>query len=217
MAIPAPSCIGYDAPVVAIRAYAADCRVFGTVDLGDRRMTDVLNATPEIRVVAARLEDLQSDTVVELPELLIGREELCVVEASGSQGDPDRRLKTRTTRVAVEIGPYRVEGSIHGTAASDPFANMVRRATWVALTDAIISDGVSEMAPDAGFRTLIVNRDLATVFREIEEALTVLPWETWERPAAHQRRGADMTNAYPDEAGHIRADPDRPRAPDTIV
>ena len=170
--------------MVAIRAYAADCRVFGTVDLGDRRMTDVLNATPEIRVVAARLEDLASDTVVEVPELLIGRDELCVVEAAGSQGDPERRLRTRTTRVAVEIGPYRVEGAIHGTAASDPFATMVRRATWVPVTDAVIAyrDGAPEQAVEV--KTLIVNRELATVFKEIEAALTALPWETWERPAA---------------------------------
>jgi hypothetical protein len=207
----------YDDRVVALKAYAADCRVFGTVDLGDRRMTDVLNATPEIRVVAARLEDLESDTVVEMPELLIGREELCVVEATGPQGDPDRRLRTRTTRVAVEIGPYRIEGWVHGTAASDPFATMVRRATWVALTDAILSERVAGPTPDAEVRTLIVNRELATVFREIEETLTALPWETWERPAAHPRRGADMTNAYPDETARNRDDNDRPRAPDTVV
>jgi hypothetical protein len=203
--------------VVALKAYAADCRVFGTVELGDRRMTDVLNATPEIRVVGARLEDLASDTVVEVPELLIGREELCVVEATGPQGDPARRLKTRTTRIAVEVGPYRVEGSIHGTAASDPLATMIRRATWVALTDAIIADKSSGPLPDAGVGTLIVNRELASVFHEIEEALATLPWETWERSATQARRGADMSNAYPDEVPRERPDRKAPGASDPVV
>ena len=203
--------------MVALKAYAADCRVFGTVELGDRRMTDVLNATPEIRVVAARLEDLASNTVVELPELLIGREELCVVEATGPQGDPARRLKTQTTRIAVEVGPYRVEGSIHGTAASDPLATMVRRATWVALTDAIISDRSSGQASDGELRTLIVNRELASVFKEIEEALAALPWETWERADTPWRRGADMTNAYSDDGPRDRPDRNSPGASDPVV
>jgi hypothetical protein len=209
--------MGYDGPVVALKAYAADCRVFGTVDLGERRMSDLLNASQEIHVADARLESLEGGQVVEMPEVSIGRDELCVVEAAGPQGDPARRLRTRTTRVAVEIGPYRVEGSIHGTAASDPLATMVRRSTWVALTDADIADRRVGPEPGAQVRTLIVNRELASMFKEIEDTLTALPWETWERPAHVHSRGADMTNAYSDESSRDRDDSGPSRAADPIV
>jgi hypothetical protein len=203
--------------VVALKAYAADCRVFGTVDLGDRRMSDVLNATPEIRVAGARLESLESDQVVEVPELTIGRDELCVVEAAGSEGDPTRRLRTRTTRVAVDVGPYRVEGSIHGTAASDPLAAIVRRSTWVPLTDAVIAHRRVGPDPTAAVTTLIVNRELATTFQEIEESLAALPWETWERPTPVHGGGADMTSMYADEPREDPDENDPPHAADPVV
>ena len=36
--------------MIELQAYAADCRLFGLVDLGDGRLTDVLNATPGRRL-----------------------------------------------------------------------------------------------------------------------------------------------------------------------
>ncbi len=106
--------------MVEIDAYAADCRVHGQVELEEGRLSDQLNRAPELLIRDARLEGLDDGHVVEISEVTIAREELCAVVVSGPRGDVARRLHTRTTRVEVEVGPYRVEGRVHGTPASEP-------------------------------------------------------------------------------------------------
>lgn len=154
--------------MVELYAYAADCRMRGLIELAEGRLSDWLNHTVELQIRDAWIEDLADGHVVVVPELTVAHEELCAVIANGPRGDPERRLTTRTIRVEVEIGPYRVEGSVHGPRAGDPFASVLRRATWVPLTDAIVmyrrgEEDVREKVP-----TLLVNRHLMRLFREFE-------------------------------------------------
>ena len=44
--------------MVGLEACAADCRVYGRIDLGEARMTDLLSLTPELLIRDARLESL---------------------------------------------------------------------------------------------------------------------------------------------------------------
>jgi hypothetical protein len=177
----------YHGGVLDLDAYAADCRLFfGRIDLGDGRLTDRLNATPELRIEDARLESLDDGHVVETPELTVATDELCAVVASGPRGEAARRVRTHATRVAVDLGPYRVVGLVHGTPASDPLATALRRAAWLPVTDATVTyrrgpDSVSDEVA-----TLLVNRTLASSIRAVEEASVVLPWEDarTRRPAA---------------------------------
>ena len=120
--------------MIAMEAYAADCRLFGYVDLGEGRLTDFLNASPELRIQDARLESLADGHVTEAAELMVARDELCAVIAIGPRGDTARRLRTHATRVEVDLGPYQVVGEVHGTPASDPLGAVLRRAAWVPLT-----------------------------------------------------------------------------------
>ena len=56
--------------MVDLDAYAADCRVYGHVDLGEGRMSDELNNTLELHIEDALLEDLGDGHVVAMPELM---------------------------------------------------------------------------------------------------------------------------------------------------
>ena len=159
----------YNGAVIEFWAYAGDCRLHGRLDLGAGRLTDLLNAAPELPILDARLESLVDGHVVDLPELNVARDELCAVVAGEPRGDVARRLRTHTARVVVELSPYHVEGDVHGTLMSDPLARALHRPTWVPLTDVSVrylrgrDQVVDEMA------TLLVNRDLATSFQRVDE------------------------------------------------
>jgi hypothetical protein len=163
--------------MIELRAYAVDCRVFGQVELGEGRVTDMLNATPELRFTDARLEALFDGHAVHVPELEIGPGELCAVVAAGSRGDPARRVRTHAIRIEVDLGPYHVEGAVHGTPASDPLASALRRAPWVPLTDVTVRYNESGRLVHDEVETLVVNRPLASRFRPLAEEHVPLPWE----------------------------------------
>ena len=167
--------VDYDGHVPDLDAYAADCRLFGRVDLGERRLTDELNATPELRVQDARLESLEDGHLVEAGEVTVLTDELYAVVATGPRGEPARRLRTHARRVVVSVGPYTVVGLAHGTPASDPLSTAIRRAAWLPLTDAQITyrRGPDDVTDEA--ETLLVNRSLATSFRAVEEEAVLLP------------------------------------------
>jgi hypothetical protein len=188
-------------------AYATDCRISGRMEVGERRMTDVLNAASDFHLEEARLESLEDGHLVEVADLTVGGDELCAVVASGSRGDPSRRVRTFSTRVDVDLGPYRVEGHLHATPASDPLASVVRRATWVPLTDATLHyrAGTDEVSEDVG--TIIVNRTLASSFRAVVEPSILLPWETPRKPPATARGAVDLTGLLRDFGD---GDPGRP-------
>jgi hypothetical protein len=185
--------------MVDLDAYAADCRVCGYVELGEGRLSDQLNSTLELHIRDARLEGLADGHVVEMPELTVAHDELCAVVASGPPGDAARWVHTRTTRVEVEVGPYRVEGRVHGTATSDPLGWSLRRPAWVPLTEAnvVYRRGLDSVSDDVG--TLLVNRNLASSFRAAEEARGVLPWEATRMPRPVAPRAVDLTGTLDEE------------------
>jgi hypothetical protein len=162
-------------------------------------MTDFLNASPELSVRDARLESLADGHVTETPELTVARDELYAVVASGPRGDVARRLRTRATRVEVDLGPYQVVGAVHGTPASDPLGAAFRRAAWVPLTDVTVTyrRGPDSVSDDVA--TLLINRTLASSFRAIEEANVLLPWETARTPQRATPRAIDFTGTLRDE------------------
>lgn len=168
--------------MVEIDAYAADCRVHGQVEREEGRLSDQLNRAPELLIRDARLEGLDDGHVVEMSQITIARDELCAVVVSGPRGDVARRLHTRTTRVEVEVGPYLVEGLVHGTPASEPLGVVLRRVAWVPLTEATVMYrcGANDVSEDMA--TLLVNRNLMRSFRALKEAGLDFPWEAPRAP-----------------------------------
>ena len=154
--------------MIALEAYASDCRLFGSVDLGDGRLTDLLNASPELRIHDARLESLADGHVVETPEILLARDELCAVVAAGPRGDTARRVRTYATLFVVDLGPYEIVGVVHSTSASDPLGAVLRRAAWVPMTDASITYRRGSATVTEDVDVLLVNRNLTSLFRAAE-------------------------------------------------
>lgn len=163
--------------MIELEAYAADCRVRGRVELGDARLSDVLNGSRELVIRGARLESLADGHVVEADEITVGLDELHAVVAAGPRGDSARRVRTHVTRVEVDLGPYRVEGALHGLPAGDPLGMILRRPPWVPLTDAKITyhRGTGPVTDEV--ETLLVNRELARSMRPVEGEAAVLRWE----------------------------------------
>jgi hypothetical protein len=152
--------------MVELDAYAADCRLYGQIDLAEGRMSDQFNDTAELLVLNARVQDLGDGHVVDLPELRVERDELCAIVVEGPRGDAARRLTTKTTPVEVDIGPYRILGMVHGPRGGDPFGAVLRRGAWVPLTQANVlyvrgGEDVRDRVP-----VLLVNRHLMRTFRE---------------------------------------------------
>ena len=198
--------------MVEIDAYAADCRVYGQVEFGQGRVSDQLNRTSELLIRDARLEGLADGHVVAMPELTIARNELCAVVVSGPRGDAARRLHTQTTRVEVEVGPYRIEGRVHGTSTSEPLGWVLRQAAWVALTEARVTYRCGAGDVSEEMATLLVNRQLVRSFRAIKEPGIDLPWETPRAPKAAAPGGTSSTEAPREEARPRGGESDPPTA-----
>jgi hypothetical protein len=156
-------------PLVGFDAFAAGYRVFGWVRLDADRLTDLLNAHEELRLVNVLIEHLDDGATVTADEAIVRRGELIAVRATGRRGDAARREPTQTHPVVVESGPYLIGGYLHAAPGVDPMLRIRGREPMVPLTTAWIAHG-----PDADLRcyrvgTIIVNRELATRFERVTE------------------------------------------------
>jgi hypothetical protein len=193
--------------MIGFDAYAADCRLFGRLESGDERMTDVLNASAELHVTEARIESIVDDRVANHPELDVPLNELYAVRATGIRGDPVRRIRTRTIEVVAELGPYEVIGEIHGTPASNPLVMVVRRPPWVPLTKAQISYRRGEELVTEEGLTLIINRLLARSLHALDEDAERMPFDAHAAmPRVSRRRLPDA------EDGDAELEPDEGEA-----
>ncbi|MGD0121647.1 MAG: hypothetical protein ABSC46_03685 [Candidatus Limnocylindrales bacterium] len=185
--------------MVEFIAYAADCRVYGQIELGEGRLSDQLDHTQELLVRDAQLEDLADGHVVAVPELVIEREELCAVVASGPRGDMSRRLYTWTTRAIVEVGPYRIEGRVHGRLGSTPLGLGLQRLAWMPLTEATVEyhRGADEVVEEV--ETLLVNREVMRSYRDVAEVSLVPPWEAQRSPQTPAGAATDSSNGPGEE------------------
>jgi hypothetical protein len=207
--------------MIDFEGYAGDCRIHARLEIGTNRLTDVLNSTSELRIVDARLESLADGHGVELPELVLEHDELCAVVAAGPRGDAARRLRTRATRVVIELDPYRIEGNIHGTPASDPIGLVLRRAAWIPLTDVTIGYTFAGEAVREAIETLLVNRVKAASIRSVTEEMPLLPGETPRARPPVTAGTLDLTRAFRAEAGGedeaVGDDESKPGAPGPVT
>ncbi|MDO8484491.1 MAG: hypothetical protein Q7S35_06055 [Candidatus Limnocylindrales bacterium] len=140
-------------------AYGEDCLLSGVVRMQADRLTDMLNDHDEYLLVDVLVEGLADEHAVELTEVLVHRDELLLVHAAGPRGNQDRRHRTRSHPVAIQVGPYHVRGYLHALPGADPVQAIRRRKPMVPLTDAWI-----EFPSPAGRQrrrvgTVVVNRE----------------------------------------------------------
>jgi hypothetical protein len=151
-----------------IKAYAVDCLLTGSIDVGVGRLSDQLETVLLKPLHEARLTDLGDGHVVEVAELPLEPDDLCAVVAGEPRGDPARRVHTKTARVKTEVGPYEVVGTVHGTVASQPLAQALRREGWIPLTDVVVMYRQADQTVSDDVEVLLVNRHLLRHFREAD-------------------------------------------------
>lgn len=144
---------------VEFLAYGEDCVLLGRLRMTGDRLTDQLNAQDEYEVLDLVAERLTDGFASEVPALLIARNELLLVQATGPRGDANRRLRTRAYPIAAQLGPYRVHGQLHARPGVDPEVVIHRRAPMVPLTDAWIERPVGDDRELQRIGTVVLNRD----------------------------------------------------------
>jgi hypothetical protein len=139
-------------------AWAEDCVVEGSVDLGEGRLSDQVNGLEVVTFFDATLHALDDGHEVAVDELEVGRGELHVIAVEGRRGDPSRRLRTVEERVTLELGPFVVTGNLHRPPNTAPLASLSRWQRFVPMTDALVGFKERETDPVAR-EVVLVNRD----------------------------------------------------------
>lgn len=140
-------------------AYGEDCVLSGMVRMETDRLTDMLNDHDEYLLVDVLVESLTEERVVEVKEILVHRDELLLVHATGPRGNQDRRHRTRSHPVAIQMGPYHVRGYLHALPGADPVQAIRRRKPMVPLTDAWIEFPSNTGRQRRRVGAVVVNRE----------------------------------------------------------
>ena len=160
---------------VVFRAYAGDSLVDAYVELPNgKRLTDYLNEVDLLSLSQVRLTALDDGRIVEAAELPISTTEIHAVQATDSGGHLEHRIRTRSSEVEIVVGPYRVQGYIHGPTAGDPLASLSRRGEMVPVTSAKIGYMIAGQLRVDDCDALIVNRLQADIGRPAGDAPSIL-------------------------------------------
>ncbi|MDO8484490.1 MAG: hypothetical protein Q7S35_06050 [Candidatus Limnocylindrales bacterium] len=144
---------------VAFVAYGEDCILSGRTILDADRLTDMLNAHDEYGLVGVTVERFDGGEPLEVAEIVVPRDEIFLVDASGPRGDAARRHRTMPQHLAVKMGPYRVRGYFHALPGADPVVALRRRKAMVPLTNARIEYTIRGQRRETRVDTVIVNRE----------------------------------------------------------
>lgn len=162
-------------PLVDFFAYAEDCILFGRLRLDAERLTDMLNEHDEIQLLDVMVEGLGADGASVVPEMVVARDELLLVHATGPRGVPARRRRTRQHLLSMHVGPYAVRGYLHAVPGSEPLDAIRRRASMVPLTEATIDHLAGGAWQRRSVGTLVVNRErISSLARATEVAADAL-------------------------------------------
>lgn len=180
-------------PLVDFVAYAEDCTLSGRIRLRSDRLTDMLNDHEELQLVDVLVQSLADREAVEVREVVVPRDELLSVHATGPRGDQARRTRTRQTHVAITAGPYQVSGYLHTAPFLDALAALHRRGPMVPLTDAVIDYAVGGEWQRHRIGTLIVNRGaIDHIVETPEQDMTVIERLPADRDLAASELGAGL-------------------------
>lgn len=160
---------------VELVAYAEDCILSGRLRLDAERLSDLLNDHDEYELVDVLVEPLVDGTAVEAAHVVVERDDLLLVHATGPRGNPARRTRTRPHPVALRIGPYQVRGYVHVPPGSHPIGGFRRRRTMVPLTDAWIEYSTPTGIARRRVSTVIVNRHVVDWIVEADDEEIELP------------------------------------------
>ncbi len=148
------------APVeLEVIAYAEDCVLTGRLQVAGDRMSDYLNTTTDFEMVDVSAQDLVGNDPIEAADIAVERDEILLVQATGSRGNPSRRTNTRQHAIVVRTGPYEISGLIHSLPGIDPIEHLRRRRPMFAMTNATIQYTIASVPQTVWVEAVIVNRE----------------------------------------------------------
>ena len=178
-----PGAVGVDAPAsvpalppeVEFIGYAEDCLFRGHVRMNADRLSDLLNDHDEYKLVDVLVEDLGGERTIQLRDIVIARDELLLVQVVGPRGDRGRRVRTRQHPLAMQVGPYQVQGYLHALPGTDPVSSFRHRRPMVPLTEAWIEYRHGDAQQRRQVATLVVNRHQVDWVVEAQEPEAEMP------------------------------------------
>ena len=121
---------------------------------------------------------LDDGTALQVDEVVVPRDELCLVHATGPRGNAARRRHTLPKYVAMKVGPYEVQGFIHGLPGADPIVSIRRRKTMIPLTDVRITFVVNGEHREDHVDSVILNRERIEWIAVVEPDRAAVPVRT---------------------------------------
>lgn len=155
----APAASADDEQLVSFVAYGEDCILSGEALLEADRLTDMLNDHDEYLLSGVTIERFDDGAPLEVAEILVPRDEIFMVHATGPRGDLARRNHTTPHHLAIKMGPYQVRGFFHSLPGADPVEALHRRKAMVPITEARIDYTFQGERRETRVETLIVNRE----------------------------------------------------------
>jgi hypothetical protein len=150
-------------------AYSEDCLVRATLDLpAGVRLTDHLNDSDVVQLRGAQLKALDDGRVVDVGDLELDRTDLCAVEAPSSTAFEQFRIRTRASRIQMELGPYLVVGLLHSPTAGDPLLGLNRRKTMIPMTDVSVTFTLAGRQRTVHVDVLIINQNKALSAQHVQ-------------------------------------------------
>jgi hypothetical protein len=161
-------------PNDSVVGYAADCILRAVVDHPNgQRLSDLLNNSESIRIQSAVFFALDDGRTVPADEAYLSVGELLAIEPRRATSEAARRIRTRTERVQLKLGPYTVVGLVHAPPGADPVQVLTRRKRMVPLTEASVAFTLAGDHRRHDADVVIVNRDF------VEQAEVVRHERTW--------------------------------------
>ena len=157
-----------EVPEVEFVAYVENGRLSGRIRMDGARLSDMLNDHDEFLLEAVLAERIPDGGATPLPELLVRREELLLVHATGPRGNRGLRTRTIARAMTLRSGPFLVTGDVHAGPGIDPLLFFRRRRPMVPLTDASIEYSTADGPVCEYVDAIVVNRDLIDWVRVAE-------------------------------------------------
>jgi hypothetical protein len=153
---------------IELAAYADDCLVRARLDLPTGiRLSDYVNERESLTLTAVQLMSHSDGHIVRLESLELVMDDIFAMEAPDTTASSGPRIRTRTSRVEIELGPYRILGYLHGPTSGDPFAAITRRKPMVPITEATIAFNLAGAARMRDAQVVIVNRLRASLVQRV--------------------------------------------------
>ena len=174
-------------------AYGEDCVLSGHIRMNTERLSDMLNAHDEYVLNDILLERLDDGQATEVKEVLVLRDEVLLIHATGPRGSAGRRRRTRAHPVALRVGEYSIRGYLHALPGADAIQGIRRRETMVPLTDAWIEYQSGGTRHRRRVGVVVVNRewiDWITPADDEEVEMPDLPLKADQGPLLKDFTGA---------------------------